>query len=317
MRRVAYISGTPSVPQSFIALKDSQEIYSSADATTWNLEATPAPNVNCTFVWTGVEWLAAAFSSGIYASTDLSAWALRHASASTGTSFIKNGNAIICGAAGGVLRSGDNGLTWTYIAIAGMPAFLQSAVLCYNSGTFVIGWGASPARLVYSTDDGLSWTTMLYGDGPQQAYGSIQGIDGNATGWVSAGGGGVYMEIGYKIGALEGVWVMPYYSSGPSLFMPYSLMKSGSRFIMTGDNDGVAPYIGVYEAYSDDNGQTWTFIAGPGYEAQKILLASNGTHFTAPPNGFGSNRPKISSDGLTWTTCAALPSTNWRAIGVK
>jgi hypothetical protein len=179
------------------------------------------------------------------------------------------------------LYSVDNGQSWYLInnALAG-----DWYSVAFGNGVFVmVGDGVQ----AYSTDSGLSWTSVA----------SISGI------WSSvAYGNGVFVMVGDDVQAYST-------DNGLTWNSVTSPLGGGWRSISYGN--GVFVMVSYYNnAYSTDNGRSWTLVANPTTSPWKSVTFGNGIFVMVASN----NQAYSVDNGVTWTLVDVPLAGPWQCI---
>ncbi len=194
-----------------------------------------------------------------------------------------NGIWVAVGLSGPVLRSVDNGQTWTPTAFAGKPNGLRAVAFGAVGGKdmFVaVGEGYTRVRSL----DGLNWSDVQAPVGTD-GFNALA-IAGNVA--VAVGGGA---SGGRRMRSLNGTTWVDDQPGGPALI---SLVHDGKFMAYPGSADTVV--------FSSTDGRTWTMqnTTGAGSSVAVGTLGINNTKVFISRLAPGT--VEVSSDGVAWTT---------------
>jgi hypothetical protein len=179
----------------------------------------------------------------------------------------------------------STGSSWTQVSIS-----VSVSRLAYGNGRFVGFRDVSGNQMIYSSNNGLTWTTaslptsfacraVTYGNGRFVAIGSGNSLYSNdGITWVATSTAQNYSVAGVTYG--------------------------NGRFVCVG--------ITGYGLYSDDGGETWTQFLLPSTAINWRKVSYGNGIFVAPilTNGFG-----YSNNGIDWQVSPMPSSNDWIPIG--
>lgn len=151
----------------YLGALNAAQMARSTDGQTWSIVGTPViASASKMEAGGGVFVYQRSSSNQIYTSPDGLAWTARTLPVSKtwgGIGYGSNGTWIVAAGEGDTARSIDGGATWT--AGGALPNAGGLNSLAYGNGVWVGTVNALENRLVYSTDDGLTWqyTAALQG----------------------------------------------------------------------------------------------------------------------------------------------------------
>lgn len=236
--------------------------------------------------------------------------------------------------AGAAMTSVD-GITWTSSTVPAGSAWAELGGLATNdAGTFVTASYDGTNKFLYSTDHGVTWTSITgttggsywqgaaYGNGTwilTAGGGSTYGVaySTNATSWTRVGvtikswmaatyGNGVFVVVGTN-GA-----VMRSTNNGVSWTDGANILSESWRSIAYGNGKFVAVNSGNNTiAYSTNDGVSWTTVAGAAVpNSPRDIHFANGL-FVAVGAGGGVS---TSTNGTTWTSRSAAAANAWQSV---
>jgi hypothetical protein len=203
-----------------------------------------------------------------------------------------NGVWVAVGTAPPILRSTDDGRTWTAANPALVPAGLRAVAFgTVGSQPMFVAVGDGYARV--TSADGSTWTNLQPGDGSTEAYRAV--AIGNGV-VVAAGGSpdGGKTENGRRIRSIDGISWTDEVVDGPEL--PNLVFADGSFMAFSGSGDDAL--------YISPDGQRWSaqnsIGAGSNVATGKLLSQRLFISRIAPAT------IKISVDGFVWGPTAAM-----------
>ena len=208
---------------------------------------------------------------------------------------------------GQLLKSTDNGSSWSIITTAGLPTGGWAGSLFVKGGTMFLGSESLGSFLYTSNDNGQNWSASNNGL-PANAYVNefAQSSNGDIYIVVNSNGQGQLLKstdngsswsIVTTNGLPSGAWAA-------SLFIKGNLM-----FIGTGA-------LGSFLYSSNDNGQNWS-ASNSGIPANAYVndfaQASNGDIYTIVNSNGEGQLLKSSNSGSSWSlvTITGLPTGGW------
>jgi photosystem II stability/assembly factor-like uncharacterized protein len=215
--------------------------------------------------------------------------------------------------AGALLRSTNNGTSWTTVRAAdATPALYTLAA----SGSTLVAMG-DDAYFVRSTDDGQTWTNLIPAQDPVPV-GSINAVAANGTTWVAVGQGNndIFVLRSTDSGATWSAATIPV-----TLGSLHGITYTGTRWVAVGGN-GVTGFI-----YTSTDGASWTALTAPSYElyavasdgAGKVLVVGDvgtmlyATDHAATSGSFTGVDGGLVSEALR--SVSFLSGSNWIAGG--
>ncbi len=232
-------------------------------------------------------------SSAVYRSTDDGAsWTPLPTGGGTRTVAVAPNGYVFAGCEnGGILRSTDNGNTWTYVYPQTVSVRFASTVLFdVNGNTYFPTAGKGVLK---STDNGDTWTEFNDGLG----YKYLRAITKTASGPLIAGGDYAIYKTDYT--------GTHWYSVGINI--------STVRKIAINSNDDIfTSSWGI--SRSTDHGQSWqTINTGiDNYDIRAITVSNNGDIYAGatPQNWSVNNLYRSTDNGENWAPVVSFPL-NW------
>ena len=216
-------------------------IYYSTDGKNWTASNVTSGSNGCCHFANGL-WVASVGSNGLYYSTDGKTWTRSNITSYKFYSVnYANGLWIACSHNYGGIYSSADGKSW--VARKGST---NAKVSCYANGLWVVGgtdgswYGAT--SLYYSSDDGMTWSSMNIGTDDVAAICYANGL------WVAGGGTGVSGSEMISLGL--------FYSTNGTSWTQSNIMGGWFESIYNANGLWVAGgQRGIY--YSTD-GKNWT-----------------------------------------------------------
>jgi len=193
-----------------------------------------------------------------------------------------------------VMRSVDNGQTWTAVTAAENNGWRSVA---YGNGVFVAVANSGTNRVMRSTDNGATWAAVAATGNNQWrnvAYGNgvFVAVSNDGTNRVmrSVNNGQTWTAVA---ATENNSWYSVTYGNGTFV----AVAGDGTNQVMR----------------SVDNGQTWTAVAAAANNSWYSVTYGNGTFVAVSYDG--TNRVMRSVDnGQTWTAVAAAANNQWFGV---
>jgi photosystem II stability/assembly factor-like uncharacterized protein len=196
-------------------------------------------------------------------------------------SIAPSGEIVAVGNGGVILRSSDNGTTWTADSI---PPIGRIRFLGDNGGMLATSRGAGPMR---STDGGRSWQNSF--SGMKNLPIDQLAISPSGTLFVATIGRGIYRSVDRGM-----TWEPAFDSSAYHYFYTITRTRNGSLLAATST---------IYR--SSDEGNSWKEVFSYSGQALRLVPSQTGMIY-----GYRDRLPMIRStdDGRTWETLENSPS---------
>jgi hypothetical protein len=203
-----------------------------------------------------------------------------------------NGVWVAVGTTPPILRSTDNGNTWTAAQPAGAPVSLRAVAFgAIGKQPMFVAVGEGYARV--TSVDGNTWTNLQPGDGSMDAYRAVAIGNGIVVAAGGSGDGGK-TENGRRIRSVDGISWIDEVVDGPEI--PNLVFADGNFMAFTGSGDDLL--------YVSPDGQRWAMFtslgAGSNVATGKLLRQRLFISRIAPAT------IKISVDGYVWGPTAAM-----------
>ena len=203
--------------------------------------------------------------------------------------LITAGKMIAVGAGGAIIVSNDGGVSWSP-KVSGTTANLNRIATDGNVWWVAVG---NAGTVLYSANDGETWTAATAPDATQDLYGVAYY---NGT-WVIAGSA-------QALRSTDGINFTPAMISGFTMYSSgIAYDANTSRFVAGYRNSNSS---GSY--YSDDDGATWFQGGGPGNGTSRGGVATNGAG-VAVCVGAGSTAAYSTNGADTWIGSTGEPWT--------
>lgn len=225
-------------------------------------------------------------------------------------SWPENGTVIAVGgqSSGAIIRSVDDGVSWTQVATSLSPSPLYGvASMTVNNVIYSITIDDA-AEVFLSSDAGLTWSMVYQGAGA--LYGATIGSNGNA--YVS---GGTATQV-YRSSDASGYtsWTSVAASSSGTLYGISTF--DGINVIATGSASGQGRIF-----YTSNSGSSWTQSTSAHLPSTNTIVycVDHGSPSFAMAAGLNSYVAKTTDGGVTWTAMTVFGSSitiRYQAISV-
>lgn len=149
-----------SFTNSLFFLMASSVLRSSSDGVTWTTRNNPGATVWESIVKTSTNYVLVGATGTIRTSTDLATWTTRTSGVSWNIKSVttKSGVTVAVGDGEGIIRSTDDGVTWSSVTYTGSGTNYID-VATDGTNFVLLGYAASSTLVVRTSSDGSSWTT--------------------------------------------------------------------------------------------------------------------------------------------------------------
>lgn len=228
--------------------------------------------------------------------------------AGIGLSFATDGNGVWCGVniAGSLVRSTDNGETWSVVSTPIAPNSAEKKVIATDgAGVWVCCvTSANTTSLIRSTNNGVSWSTVSHTAGT-----NIQSIDTNKSGvWIGIG----TQNAGESIKSTDnGATWSTITVGGGTIAEPLVLYAGNQTWLVSNSrittNDGSAwalSSLGSVDITAMDANGSGVVMVATGLISGSLSRSSNyGTSFSPISPTFETDGVIISAVGMSGSVC--------------
>jgi hypothetical protein len=225
-------------------------------------------------------------------SSDGKAWTAVAYSEFGSISAIAYGNGTFVAGSGSKMAYSSDGVSWTAVLDSKISSDSIEAI-AYGNGTWVAG--SFLGNMVYSSDNGVTWTAVAGKPLGTMSGGVYRGVDaiayGNGT-WVAVSRDSANSEI--TATSANGITWTTVTDGTYGRVIAYD---GSGKFVAGGSGGKIA---------TSTNGTTWTAVTNSTFSQIDAIAYGNGKFVAggwdpAAGSGMGGGRIATSSDGTTWT----------------